>query len=77
MWILDIIEAVIELKSPDSTKSGTQAYESLIRQKLARGETIIEQLDKNQTFEEFSKKWFETYVINNNKPSEQRQKNIF
>ena len=62
------------IKSPDSTKSGTQAYESLIRQKLARGETIIEQLDKNQTFEEFSKKWFETYVINNNKPSEQRQK---
>jgi len=32
------------IKSPDSTKSGAQAYESLIRQKLARGETIIEQL---------------------------------
>lgn len=63
------------LKSPVDTKSGAQAYEALIRQKIVKGEPIIEiPNQETQTFREFSKKWFDSYVMNNNKPSEQRQK---
>ncbi len=56
--------------SPDNTLAGSKVYESLLRQKLARGEPIVEEAPKIPTFSEFSRKWFDIYAKNNNKPSE-------
>ncbi|MFA4999831.1 MAG: site-specific integrase [Patescibacteria group bacterium] len=56
--------------SPDNSLAGAKAYEALLRQKLARGEPITEEKAKITTFAEFSRKWFDVYVKNNNKPSE-------
>ena len=63
--------------SPDNTYSGAKAFEALLRQKLARGESIdLEEKKKIKisSFQEFSDKWLKTYVKTNNKPSEQNQK---
>ena len=61
-------------RSPDNSKAGAEAYEAVLRQKLARGETLGLQDKKweecEQKFKEFALKWFETYVKTNNKPSE-------
>lgn len=47
----------------------------MLRQKLARGESIeYATADKAQVFEQFALKWFEEYVVPNNKYSEQRMK---
>ncbi|MDD3284207.1 MAG: site-specific integrase [Patescibacteria group bacterium] len=61
------------MPSPENSFAGAKVYESLIRQKLARGEEIVEKVKeiKIPLFEEFSYKWHKTYVMNNNKPSEQ------
>jgi len=62
---------------PDNSYAGAKAYEALIRQKLARGESIAAEekpKDKVPSFQEFSDKWYRTYVLTNNKPSEQVQK---
>lgn len=59
--------------SPENTYAGAKAYETSLRQKLARGEPIIETPEIVQlipTFKEFSEKWFEVYVKTNNKFSE-------
>ena len=61
-------------RSPDNTRAGAQAYEALLRQRLARGEPIVGERVEVPTFKEFSQKWFEVYVKNNNKPSEQLTK---
>ncbi len=66
-------------RSPDNSKAGAQAYEALLRQKLARGESIdrIETLDtKLPDFKEFAWKWFEVYAKANNKRSEIKNKEI-
>lgn len=62
--------------SPENTYAGAKAYESLIRQKLARGEPIVEIKDKTveASFKDFFVKWFNVYVKNNNKKSEIIQK---
>ncbi len=59
-------------KSPDNTKGGAQAYEVLLRQKIARGEPLHkeEKEESKMSFKEFSEKWFNTYVKNHNKISE-------
>ena len=58
-------------RSPANSKEGAQNYESLLRQKLVRGESLENREDKGEiTFEKFSKEWFEVYVKNNNKHSE-------
>lgn len=67
----------IRKKSPDNTMAGAKSYEALLRRKLSKGE----QLDSKEqvaipTLKDFSQKWFDTYVMNNNKYSEQRQKKI-
>jgi len=52
-------------RSPENSRAGAQAYEVLLRQKLARGETLDEpeeNKEKEQTFEEFAWKWFDVYV---------------
>jgi integrase len=63
------------IPSPENTKAGAGAYEAVLRQKLARGEQI-DKTDNLQEllFEQFAWKWFETYVMPNNKYSERRRK---
>lgn len=61
-------------RSPDDSRAGAQAYEATLRQKLARGEDIDKTPDADHTFKDFSKRWFEEYVIPNNKHQEQRMK---
>ncbi|MDO8668227.1 MAG: site-specific integrase [bacterium] len=58
-------------RSPANSKEGAKDYESLLRQKLVRGENLEGREDKGDiTFEKFSQEWFEVYVKNNNKHSE-------
>lgn len=64
-------------RSPENSKAGAQAYEALLRQKLARGEPMdapTHDLQSDQTFEQFARKWFDEYVIPNNKHQEMRSK---
>ncbi|MDD3357001.1 MAG: tyrosine-type recombinase/integrase, partial [Dysgonamonadaceae bacterium] len=63
--------------SPDNTYAGAKSFEALLRQKLAKGESIeIEEKKKINisSFQDFADKWMKTYVVTNNKPSEQNQK---
>jgi integrase len=64
-------------RSPENSKAGAEAYEAVLRRKLARGESLdavshIERQEAN--FRQFAWKWFETYVVPNNKFLEQRAK---
>jgi len=61
-------------KSPEDSKAGARAYETLLRNRLVKGESIEKNKGPSMTLKEFAKKWFDTYVKSNNKPSEQRQK---
>jgi integrase len=66
-------------RSPENTRTGALAYEATLRQKLSRGESIDRVTDtaqQEQTFEQFAWKWFDEYVVPNNKHSEQRAKRI-
>jgi integrase len=52
-------------------KEGALDYESLIRQKLARGESLEDEKKKpDDDFKTFAWEWFEIYAKNNNKHSE-------
>ncbi|MFA7050004.1 MAG: tyrosine-type recombinase/integrase [Patescibacteria group bacterium] len=67
----------IRRPSPENTYAGAKAYEALVRQKLARGEPIVEVKHEKKgaiNFNEFSKQWFNVYVKSNNKKSEIIQK---
>ena len=64
------------VRSPDNTKAGAEAYEAVLRRKLARGESIERQTKVELTFGEFVQEWMRNYVATNNKPSEQRAKEI-
>ncbi len=64
-------------RSPENSKAGAQAYEAVLRQKLARGEEIEKTqlvLSKEESFETFAWKWYDEYVIPNNKYSTQQMK---
>lgn len=64
-------------RSPENSKAGAQAYEATLRQRLARGEPVhSEELDmaQGQTFEQFAWRWFDEYVVSNNKYSERKAK---
>lgn len=62
-------------RSPENSRAGSLAYEAMLRQKLARGENLEEErAPEKPPFREFVKKWFEEYVVTNNKYSEQRTK---
>lgn len=64
-------------RSPDNSYKGAQAYEALIRQKLARGEPINKPPENKKvetTYKDFSEEFFNSYVIINNKLSEARSK---
>lgn len=64
------------MRSPENSKAGAEAYEAVLRQKVTRGESINADtgLPQQQTFEAFAWRWYETYVIPNNKYLEQRAK---
>jgi integrase len=63
------------VKSPENTRVGAKAYEALLRNRLVHGESILGAQDKDiPTFAAFAEKWFQAYVIPNNKTSEQRTK---
>ncbi len=63
-------------KSPDNSKAGAEAYEAVLRGKLARGELLAfdqsdnRQKEQEQKFKDFAWQWFETYVKSSNKHSE-------
>jgi integrase len=62
------------LASPDTTLNGAKAYEALLRGKLAQGKPIMDKMEPCTNFSIFADKWFNTYVVTNNKPSEQLNK---
>jgi integrase len=66
------------LPSPQNSKTGAQAFESLLRQRLGKGEALITpDKKKTLTFKELSEKWMEAYVKVNNKPSEIKNKRCY
>ena len=78
-WWVDIRAAYkrYRLRSPENTKAGAEAYEAHLRQKLARGEPIgrgVLLSQDGQLFRQFAPRWFEEYVLPNNKYSGQRAK---
>lgn len=75
-WIDFRVEGIrYRKRSPENSKAGAQAFESVLRQRLARGECVDGKKRRHsQSFSEFSKFWFDTYVKSNNKPTEQRTK---
>ena len=59
-------------KSPINTKAGAEMYESTLRHRLARGESVEEEeapKNKMPTLAEFYSTWMTSYVKSNNKPS--------
>lgn len=56
--------------SPENSKAGAQAYEFLLKRRLARGEPIDGVEVIRTPFKDFAADWFQTYVKNNNKRSE-------
>ncbi len=63
-------------RSPENTRTGALAYEALLRKRLARGEDVFGKAKAGERcgFAEFATKWFNVYVVANNKPSEQKAK---
>src|SRR3989344_1951365 len=64
-------------RSPENSRTGALAYEATLRQKIARGEPINrggQATEQEQLFAQFAWKWFDEYVVSNNKYSEQRTK---
>ncbi len=58
-------------RSPDNSIKGAQAYEALLRQRLARGQPLDDPNPKpKHKFREVVLQWLSVYVKNNNKPSE-------
>ncbi|MBU1085003.1 hypothetical protein KKB06_01500, partial [Patescibacteria group bacterium] len=53
-------------KSPDNSRAGAEAYEAVMRQKLAIGESLVnpdkKKKEQKQQFKEFAWEWFKTYV---------------
>lgn len=65
-------------KSPINTKAGAAEFETILRMRLAKGEDIDAPPSllgaPSETLAQFAEHWFDTYVMTNNKPSEQRTK---
>src|SRR5262249_44873407 len=77
-WWVDFRAAHIRYRkrSPENSRGGAEAYEAVLRQRIARGESIDVRLTEREcpTFESFSIRWIEDYVKPNNKYSEQLAK---
>jgi len=64
-------------RSPENTRAGAQAYEAVLRQKLARGEALKNEgtdASENPLFSSFAERWFNDYVNVNNKPATRTSK---
>ena len=62
-------------RSPENSQAGARAYEATLRHRLMQGESIDAPVSaRNETFEQFSWRWYHEYALVNNKPSEQRNK---
>lgn len=73
-WHVDISHRGrrFRIRSPENSKKGAQAYEAMLRQRLAEGKPIeegSEEKKRRQSFEQFAWFWFETHVQVHNKPS--------
>jgi integrase len=65
--------------SPANSKKGAEAFEVHLRNKIARGESIVRNSNeekKELSFEQFARQWFKQYVIPNNKVTEQYAKRL-
>ena len=60
--------------SPENSKRGAEAYEIVLKQRLARGLPVVEEKRKMPLFKEFAEEWFERYVMVNNKVTEAKHK---
>ena len=68
----------IRIVSPENSKTGARAFESVLRQRLSRGEDLVpKEKKKCFTLNEFSEKWIKSYVEVNNKPSEIKNKKTY
>lgn len=64
--------------SPDNSRTGANAFESILRQRLSRGEDLFpKEKRKCLTLKEFAEKWITSYVEVNNKPSEIKNKKTY
>jgi integrase len=64
-------------RSPENSKKGAEAYEAVLRQKLARGESIEKPLHTGkELFKNYSWEWYEAYSVSNNRAGEQKNKRI-
>lgn len=62
-------------RSPQNSRAAALAYEAVLRGRHARGEPLEpEEKKRDQPFAEFARRWFDDYVVVNNKYSEQRTK---
>jgi integrase len=73
-WVDFRVEGIrYRKRSPESSRASAAAYETVLRERLARGKPLCDP-GPGPTLEEFVQRWFQTYVIPNNKLSEQRGK---
>ncbi len=64
--------------SPENSRTGANAFEALLRQRLSQGQDLIPKAKKKcLTLKEFSEKWLKSYVEINNKPSEIKNKKTY
>lgn len=68
----------IRKRSPINNKRAVDKYERQIRDWLLQGLTVDGKVDLKEvpTYVTFSKEWFETFVVTNNKPSSQQSKRV-
>lgn len=74
-WWVDFMFNRIRFRrpSPENSKQGSMAYESVLRQKLALGQDINlkqEVKTEQKTFADYAWEWFNSYAVVNNKPTE-------
>jgi len=68
----------IRYVSPDNSRTGANAFESILRQRLSRGEDLFpKEKRKCLSLKDFSEKWVQSYVEINNKPSEIKNKKTY
>lgn len=62
----------IRKKSPINSCAGAKNYESILRQKLLKGESLEKEINAEleKSFKDFAWMWFDKYVLANNKHSE-------
>jgi integrase len=61
-------------RSPENSRAGAEVYEATLRGKLARGEPIEKLAAPVPLFRDFAWKWYDVYVVSNNRPGEQENK---